>query len=140
MTELSKYREELAEVLAGHRVNYHHQNVGPEPVTADNLRYTSCEGCDWLGGHRDEAGWESHLADALLPVLARVVAEAKGEALREAADKVQKVYDMQCPPMPVDRYMDRGAHAAHQWWTTVLGATLRDLRAEASGREGGQDA
>lgn len=54
----------LDEVLAGvareHRVNYHHRNVGGE--TAAALRYTSCEGCDWLGGWHDESGWEAHLA------------------------------------------------------------------------------
>lgn len=49
-------------------MNYHHRNVGPEPITAENLRYTSCEGCDWLGGHRDEAGWEGHIAAILTAV------------------------------------------------------------------------
>lgn len=67
MTDETTGREaEIAAVLSRHRVNYHHRNVGPEPVTADNLRYTSCEGCDWLGGHRDEVGWEAHLAAILV--------------------------------------------------------------------------
>ena len=74
--------ERVMEMLAAHRVNYHQRNVGPEPVTAENLRYTSCEGCGWLGGHHDEAGWEAHLAEALAPLLA----EVRAEALREAAE------------------------------------------------------
>lgn len=46
-------------------------------------------------------------------------------AFREA---VQRTYDLQCPPMPADTYVDRGAHMAHQWWSTCLGAVLRDVR------------
>lgn len=71
----------LEDVLAAHRVNYHHRNVGPEPVTAENLRYTSCEGCDWLGGHRDEAGWEAHVAAA---VTAWITGRLQDEDVREA--------------------------------------------------------
>lgn len=82
-------RDELAAVLGEHRVNYRHDNVGPKPVTAENLRYTSCEGCDWLGGWHDEAGWELHAADAVLAWLDGqfgeglrwVVADAFGETL-----------------------------------------------------------
>lgn len=50
----------LEDVLAAHRVNYHSRNIGGE--TSATLRYTSCEGCEWQGGHHDEAGWEAHLA------------------------------------------------------------------------------
>lgn len=53
----------IAQVLGMHRVNYHHRNVGGD--TSATLRYTSCEGCDWLGGHHDEAGWEAHVADEI---------------------------------------------------------------------------
>lgn len=53
----------------------------------------------------------------------------KAEALREAVVAVQHVFDLQCPPMPPDKYVDRGAWMAHSWWNTVLGHTLRDLRA-----------
>ena len=88
MTELSKYIPELGEALAAAQ-------------------------------HYDEGRNDDHeLADALLPVLARVVAEAKAEALREAADEW----------MGSD---DPNAYIAPDRW-------LRDRadRAEASGREG----
>ena len=55
--------DEYQRVIASHRVNYHQRNVGGE--TAATLRYTSCEGCDWLGGWHDESGWEAHVAQAL---------------------------------------------------------------------------
>ena len=57
----------IAAVLAQHRVNFHSRNVGGE--TADTLRYTSCDGCDWLGGWHDEAGWEGHVAARVAAVL-----------------------------------------------------------------------
>lgn len=53
-------RTNIAAVLAEHRVNYHKRNIGGE--TSETLRYTSCEGCDWLGGWHDESGWEAHIA------------------------------------------------------------------------------
>ena len=85
---------EITAVLAAHRVNYHHRNVGGD--TSATLRYTSCEGCDWLGGWHDEAGWEAHVAEQLAPVVAARVAAARAEALEDAADAALTMYD---PPV-----------------------------------------
>jgi hypothetical protein len=94
--------EKVAAVLGEHRCNYHHRNVGPEPVSAENLR--SCEGCDWLGGHHDEAGWEVHLAAALLPLIREREAAAWERALREAASGYLHTY-----PEIYDDLRDRAA-------------------------------
>jgi hypothetical protein len=74
-------------MLAGHRANYHQRNVGGE--TAATLRYTSCEGCDWLGGWHDEAGWEAHVA----AVLREQIAAAQAEAAQRVVDAVEALLD-----------------------------------------------
>lgn len=76
----------LVQVLAAHRVNYHQRNVGGE--TSSTLRYTSCEGCDWLGRWHDESGWEAHLAAAILAHL-RAVAADEGVRERVADDLLE---------------------------------------------------
>lgn len=63
------------------------------------------------------------MALALLDRLER--SEMKHAAFHKT---VQRVYDLQCPPMPADNYVDPGARMAHQWWSTVLGGVLRDPR------------
>lgn len=52
-------------------------------------------------------------------------AEAEVERLREVISEVRAVFDLQCPPMPSERYMDQGAWVAHSWWNKVLGNILR---------------
>ena len=81
--------EGITAVLAAHRVSYHHRNIGGE--TASTLRYTSCEGCDWQGGHHDESGWEAHLADVLAPLIAERERAAGERALREAEERLADV-------------------------------------------------
>ena len=78
MSAAQTAEQRMAEVLASHRVNYHHRNVGGD--TASFLRYTSCDGCDWLGGWHDEAGWEAHLAAALVAAGFGDVRQAGAEA------------------------------------------------------------
>lgn len=51
-------------------------------------------------------------------------AEAETERLRDALLQVRRAFDLQCPPMPADKYADRGAWMAHSWWNTVLGSIL----------------
>ena len=92
-------RDPVAEVLAAHRINYRRKNVGGE--TASTLRYTSCEGCDWLGGHHDEAGWEAHVAEQIAPLIAervrnaeaiaRLAEESEAGWRREADDLAERV-------------------------------------------------
>lgn len=77
--------EQLREALGEHVVNYHHHNVGGE--TAETLRYTSCEGCDWLGGWHDEQGHTAHLADLSARVVEAWLGEQRemmGEAVEDA--------------------------------------------------------
>lgn len=60
----------------------------------------------------------------LTAAVEQIVAARVAAALNE----VQGVYDMQCPPRRstfADDEFGRGAHCAHSWWSTVLGATLR---------------
>ena len=71
-------------------------------------------------------------ARALLPFVDRLCREAAAEALREAATKVQAVYDLQCPVMPPDHYVGPGAYSAHLWWQKVLGGALNGLRDRAA--------
>lgn len=52
-------------------------------------------------------------------------AEAEVERLRAALVEVRQVFDLQCPPMPPDKYVDQGAWMAHSWWNTVLGRVLK---------------
>lgn len=58
-------------------------------------------------------------------------AEAELERLRSALTEVRRVFDLQCPPMPVEKYVDRGAWMAHSWWNTVLGGILRRFDCES---------
>lgn len=51
-------------------------------------------------------------------------AEAEVERLRDVLAEVRRAFDLQCPPMPADQYVDRGAWMAHSWWNTVLGGIL----------------
>jgi hypothetical protein len=52
-------------------------------------------------------------------------AEAEVEALRDVLAEVRRVFDLQCPPMLPDAYVDAGAWMAHSWWNTVLGHVLK---------------
>lgn len=65
-------------------------------------------------------------------------AEAEVERLRDALLQVRRAFDLQCPPMPADKYVDRGAWMAHSWWNTVLGDILN--RAGAGDIQGGEPA
>ena len=66
-------------------------------------------------------------ARAVLATIEPIRAQAKAEALREAADRVQRhVYDLQCPTSA--RGYVKGARMAHRWWETVLGVELGRLR------------
>lgn len=104
--------DKVAEVLAAHRVNYHHRNVGGE--TASTLRYTSCDGCDWLGGWHDEAGWEAHVAAALLASGVVVPADhaddlaAKLAAAEAALEQRREEVQLVRPGVP-DREVERFA-------------------------------
>jgi len=51
-------------------------------------------------------------------------AEAEVERLRDVLAEVRRVFDLQCPPMLPEKYVDRGAWMAHSWWNTVLGNIL----------------
>lgn len=64
---------------------------------------------------------------------ARDRAERKGEALEAVIAQVGTVFAMQCPPMPAERYVDRGAWMAHSWWNTTLGSILDQARGAANG-------
>lgn len=50
--------------------------------------------------------------------------EAEVERLRDVLAEVRRVFDLQCPPMPAEKYVDRGAWMAHSWWNTALGLIL----------------
>lgn len=97
--------EALAKMLGEHRVNYHSRNVGGE--TSSTMRYTSCEGCDWLGGWRDEAGWEAHLATILAARLADATLHSVG-LVAEDPNPDYGVYPVEYPPYGVsNKYIDR---------------------------------
>lgn len=51
-------------------------------------------------------------------------AEAEVERLRAVLAEVRRAFDLQCPPMSTDKYVDCGAWMAHSWWNTVLGNIL----------------
>ena len=51
-------------------------------------------------------------------------AETEVERLRAVLAEVRRVFDLQCPPMLPDAYVDGGAWMAHSWWNTVLGHVL----------------
>jgi hypothetical protein len=52
-------------------------------------------------------------------------AEAEVERLRSVLVEVRQVFDLQCPPMLPEKYVDQGAWVAHSWWNTVLGNVLK---------------
>lgn len=54
----------------------------------------------------------------------RIIAARLAKNLAE----IEAIFAMQCPPMRAENYIDPGAHAAHQWWNTVLGSALRRQR------------
>lgn len=56
---------------------------------------------------------------------ARDRAERRAEKLEAVIGQVKRVFDLQCPPMLPEKYVDRGAWMAHSWWDAVLGAVLR---------------
>jgi hypothetical protein len=56
-----------------------------------------------------------------------LIRQAKAEERAALVARVRSVFEMQCPPLPADRYVDRGAFLAHDWWNTVLGGLLEDL-------------
>ena len=68
-------------------------------------------------------------------------AEDEVERLRDALLQVRRVFDLQCPPMLPEKYVDRGAWMAHSWWNTVLGSILNRGRVGTGAGEGatGQD-
>jgi len=70
------------------------------------------------------------LPDRLDKVLDLVRAEAAATAVAGLIESVQTVYDMHAPLRPDADYLP-GARSAHQWWITVLGHTLSDLRRRA---------
>lgn len=115
---------EVAETTAGEREvlveelsRYRKHGVGLSPVGADTAA-RAVLASDWLAA-----------------LLDRVRREEGAKVLREAADDVQAVFDMQCPPRAshfADDDFGRGALCAHRWWDTVLGASLRRLRARAA--------
>lgn len=93
--------------------------------------------CALLPGH---VGPHHGYPENIEAIKAAAATRARAEALREAADDVQSVYDMQCPPIRshfADDEFGRGAVCAHRWWSTVLGGTLRELRARADSPAGG---
>jgi hypothetical protein len=73
-----------------------------------------------------------YVADALLPLVDRLCAEAAAEATSKTIADVQAIYDMQCPVAPIEHYMDNGAYWAHLWWQRVLGGALDRLRYQAA--------
>ena len=86
MSERDERREALAEVLVAHRIGYERRAYpayvcycGWDGARGDN-------GGPDDGRHDTWAGAHGHLADALTPLVAGWLAEAKAEALREAAD------------------------------------------------------
>lgn len=94
----------------------------------------------WFGDDR-QAFLVSHLApvvdriktEALLDMsrkaeLAERRAEDAGaevERLRSVLVEVRQVFDLQCPPLLPEKYVDHGAWVAHSWWNTVLGNVLK---------------
>lgn len=56
---------------------------------------------------------------------ARDCAERRAEELEGVLAEVKWAFDLQCPPSPRERYVDKGALYAHSWWNTVLGSILR---------------
>lgn len=82
------------------------------------------------------------MADAILPILDRLTAEAAGKAQvagatwpdayaagrRGVLARVRAIYDLQCGrPLKRSDYVDDGAFSAHRWWQTVLGGELERL-------------
>ena len=119
MSDLSKYREQLAEVLI-------EEGAGP----GNSIHSWRCAYPDRYG----PCSCVEEATDALLasPVLAQMLAEAKAEALREAADAWTRggwsdvMLPKPAPPaVPVIAYSNR------------VGDWLRDC-AEASDQEGEQ--
>lgn len=52
-------------------------------------------------------------------------AEAECERLRDVLAEVRAAFDLQCPPMLPEKYVDHGAWVAHSWWNKVLGQVLK---------------
>lgn len=86
-------RNELAEVLAAH----HYRDVLGDYEVAPYYKHFGCS-CGWEQNIAGMNGWRSwvaahdaHLADAVLasPVFARLLDQARADALREAADEWQ---------------------------------------------------
>lgn len=50
--------------------------------------------------------------------------------------EMARVFDLQCPPMHPDKYVDRGAWMAHSWWNTVLGSVLARVEEREPDRPG----
>lgn len=127
-TPTSPPAEAVAEVLRIH-----------QPFV-ENGRHTLCR-CK-RGGWMTWLEHREHVAAAVVAALDLPgrEREAAAKALDEAADKVQWVYDLQCPPKRSDfnrEEFGRGVFCAHRWWSIVLGGELGRLRARASAlREG----
>ena len=84
MSELTdEQREALAGVLGQHHPGDYTHLFDDDPASTPPDRLVRCR-CGWRGPGSHNA----HLADALAPVVARWLAEARGEALRrvEAVD------------------------------------------------------
>lgn len=89
-------------------------------------RYTSNEVIERLCAERDEHQWNAleMARKADLATTRAEDAEAEVERLRDVLAEVRRVFDLQCPPMSADRYVDRGAWHAHSWWNRVLGSVI----------------
>lgn len=77
---------------------------------------------------RYRTAWKSAVTRAGLAADRAESAEAEVERLLDVLAEVRRVFDLQCPPMSADRYVDRGAWMAHSWWNTVLGGILSEMR------------
>lgn len=113
-TEITQERDALrAQVAAVEEwaKEYHWQWVpGSEPATFD--QGVGAAAHDVLAALGDPGPWVDRL---------------KTEGAREVLDKVQAVYDTQCPVGPERKFV-AGARMAHQWWETVLGGLLEQER------------
>jgi hypothetical protein len=74
---------------------------------------------------RDALAAENERLHQEIERLADLAAERRAEKLEAVICQVKKVFDLQCPPMLPEKYVDRGAWMAHSWWNTVLGSILR---------------
>lgn len=120
--------------------------VGPDEIGEVDAAITTVlheRLASWFGDDR-----QAFLAADLVPVVERIVGEfrrntidmarkaaiaeterddalAEVERLRDMLAEIQAIFDLQCPPMLPDRYVDHGAWMAHSWWNTVLGNILK---------------